>query len=227
MLKRALLISAILFIFNQLADAQDKSFQFGFKAAPNIGWIKPNAEGYARDGVKVGFTWGFIGDIHLMENYWLNTGFNVIFMKGAYHYPHKIAGDKGILNRSLSTKYIQLPLVFRMKTNEISGFTFYGEIGFGLGFLFDAKATDSFYKDGIRVSETTKVDVRNEYRLLRESLILGAGLEFSVGETNKITTGLRFDNNFVDILKDQNTVNPSIEQKAISNFIELQLCFLF
>lgn len=234
MTKRVLLLSLFLFIFNQLTNAQDKAFQFGFKAAPNLGWVKPNAETYVGDGLKMGFSWGFVGDIHLMENYWFNTGFNVQFIRGAYHYPHQIPGTggsssyiTGTLNRALSAKYIQLPLVFRMKTEETNSIRFYGEIGFGLGFLFDAKASDSFYEDGLLIYETTKEDVHNQYRFLRESLILGAGLEYSLGASNKITTGLRFDNNFFDILKDQNTVDSSIEQKAISNFIELQVCFLF
>lgn len=234
MTKRILILSVIFLSFSKLISAQEKAFQFGFKAAPNFGWVKPGSEGYVRDGVKVGFTWGFVGDIHLMENYWFNTGFNVQFIRGSYHYPHQIPGTGGsssyiigTLNRTLSAKYIQLPLVFRMKTDEINSITYYGEIGFGLGFLFDAKANDLFYKDGVLIEESTKKDVYNQYRFTRESLILGAGMEFSVGETNKLTTGLRFDNNFFDILKDQNSVDPSIEQKAISNFIELQICFLF
>jgi hypothetical protein len=234
MIKKTLFFCIIFLIFIQLIHAQEKAFQFGFKAAPNLGWIKPNAEGYVGDGVKMGFTWGFIGDIHLMENYWMNTGFNVIFLQGAYHYPHQIPETDGsssyivgTLNRSLSTKYIQVPIVFRMKTEESNSLCFYGEIGFGLGFLIDAKASDSFYEDGVLIEETTKANVSNEYRLTRESLILGAGIEYSLGTSNKLTTGLRFDNNFFDILKDQNTVDSSIEQKAISNFIELQVCFLF
>jgi hypothetical protein len=214
-------------IFSQFIQAQEKAFRFGFKAAPNLGWMKPNSEGYASDGVKMGFSWGFIGDIYLMENYWFNTGFNVIFLQGKYHYPYTDSETTGILNRSLSAKYIQLPLVFKMKTEEKNAMSFYGEIGFGLGFLIGANASDTFYEGSVLIDETIKADVSNEYRLTRESLILGIGMEYSLGSSNKISTGFRFDNNFFDILKDQNTVDSSIEQKAISNFIELQVSFLF
>ena len=227
MSKRILFIALIFTGLLHSTHAQEKAFRFGFKVAPNIGWIKPNSEGYIRDEIKSGFAWGFIGDIHLIENYWFHTGFNVDFIRGAYHYPHKIDDVSGILNRKLSSKYIQVPLVFKMKTNEINSIRYYGEIGFGLGFLFDAKAADSFYKNQILISETEKTDVKNQYRFTRESLILGAGLEFTPGGDLLIQTGLRFDNNFVDILKDQNSIDSSIEQMAISNFVELQISLLF
>jgi hypothetical protein len=225
--KRILFIALIFIGLMNATQAQEKAFRFGFKVAPNIGWIKPNSEGYIRDEIKSGFAWGFIGDIHLIENYWFHTGFNVDFIRGAYHYPHKIDDVSGTLNRKLSSKYIQVPLVFKMKTNEINSIRYYGEIGFGLGFLFDAKAADSFYKNQVLISETEKTDVKKQYRVTRESLILGAGLEFSPGGDLLIQTGLRFDNNFIDILKDQNSVDSSIEQMAISNFVELQISLLF
>jgi hypothetical protein len=56
---------------------------------------------------------------------------------------------------------------------------------------------------------------------------LGAGVEYPLGGSTFITAGLRFDNNFIDILKDQNEVYPDIEQIGISNFIEFQLSLLF
>jgi hypothetical protein len=69
--------------------------------------------------------------------------------------------------------------------------------------------------------------VSKELRFTRESLILGAGVEYPLGGSTFITAGLRFDNNFIDILKDQNEVYPDIEQIGISNFIEFQLSLLF
>lgn len=227
-MKKRFVIILLIFIGLYLnSQAQEKAYRFGFKAAPNVGWIKPNSEGYIRDEAKFGFGWGFVADVFLIDNYWFHSGFNVHIIRGAYHYPHKTGNITGVLNRSLSAKYIQLPLVFKMKTNEMQSIRYYGEIGFGIGFLFDAKAADTFTKNQEIISETSKSDVIRQYRFTRESLILGAGLEFSPGGNLLIQTGLRFDNNFADILKDQNSVDPSIEQQAISNFVELQISLLF
>ena len=228
--KHLFILLFALMMFAGSATAQQKAFQFGFKVAPSMGWIKPNAEEYNRDGVKAGFNWGFVGEFFLMENYALATGFNVIYLNGAYTYPaYYRAGSAQIIGtntRVLKAKYIQLPVILKMKTNDFNGIRFYGELGFGLGFKTDAKAEDKIYNGNVLVEESSG-DVSNELRFTRESLILGAGVEYPLGGSTFITAGLRFDNNFIDILKDQNEVNPDIEQIGISNFIEFQLSLLF
>ncbi len=233
-MKKYLLILVFVTFFSTFLWAQEKAFQFGFKLGPSTGWIKPDSDGYDRDGLKAGFNWGFVADIHLMENYSAHTGFNVIYLNGAYLYPHKTnpsdessALVTGIQNRTLHLKYIQIPAVLRMKTNEMEGFTIYGEAGLALALNTSAKADDRFTKDGVVLKETKKTDVSKQVRFTRESLILGAGVYYHLGGSTKLTAGLRFDNNLFDILKDQNSVNPAIEQKGIANFIEFQLGLLF
>lgn len=229
-MKRILLIFFLVLVVVGGSKAQQKAFQFGFKAAPSMGWIKPNSEGYSRDGLKAGFNWGFVGEFFLMENYAITTGFNVIYTHGAYTYPDQqnIGGSNlvGETNRLLKLKYIQLPVILKMKTNEFNGIKIFAEIGFGLGFKTDAKAEDDFYYNN-NLYQTKNSDVSSAVRFTRESLILGAGVEYPLGGSTFLTGGIRFDNNFIDILKDQNSLDSSIEQKGISNFIELQLGLLF
>ena len=233
-MKHFIVAIVLLFTFSILSHAQEKAFQFGFKLGPSVGWIKPDSENYLRDGTKTGFNWGFVADIHLMENYSAHTGFNVIYMNGAYSYPHKTNPSEevsslvtGTMNRVIHLKYIQLPAVLRMKTNEISGFVIFGEAGLALAINTGAKADDTFIKDGMVLKEVIKTDISKQIRFTRESMILGGGVYYNLGGSSKLTAGLRFDNNIFDILKDQNSVNPEIEQKAISNFIELNFGLLF
>ena len=226
-MKRSLFTLLLVFVIVGSAVAQQKAFQFGFKVAPSLGWIKPNSEGYKREGVKMGFNWGFVGEFFLMENYAVTTGFNVIYVNAAYKYPDQNTIDGlGETNRLLKLKYIQLPVILKMKTNDFNGIKFFGEIGFGLAFKTDAKAEDDFYVNK-KLRQSKNSDVSKVVRFTRESLILGAGIEYPLGGSTFLTAGVRFDNNFIDILKDQNSVDKSIEQKGISNFIELQLGLLF
>jgi len=235
---RNILQISVLFLISvfsvQTVRAQEKAFQFGFKLSPSLGWVSPSSDGYERDGLKLGFNWGFVGDIHLMENYVIHTGFNVVYLNGAYTFPFKqLSADGsgneivGEMNRFLRLKYIQVPVVLRMKTNEIKDVTYYGEVGLGLAFKTSAKADNTFYKDGNVIEAKKKHDVSDDYRFSRESLILGVGAYYNLGGSTKLTGGLRFDNNFFDILKGKNTVDTSIEQKAIANFIELSIGVLF
>lgn len=234
-MNKKILILILLLVGTNWAVAQTKAFQFGFKIAPNIGWVKPDAQGYERTGTKAGFNWGFQGEFFLMENYFLNTGFNVIYLNGDYSYPHKrrIENEavEGMQERVLKMQYIQIPLILKMKTNEFNGFRVYGQVGFGLGFTLNAKADDVFIPDpnhgtlGRKSFENE--DVKNEYRSTRESLLIGAGIEIPLGGATFLTAGLLFDNGFRDIMKDQNKIDVDIANKGITNFIELQISLLF
>jgi hypothetical protein len=215
------------------AMTQTKAFQFGFKLGPNIGWVKPDATDYNRTGVNLGFNWGFTGEFFLMENYSFNSGFNVIYLNGQYSYPDRWEGNSGnssdgLNSRKIRTQYLQIPAILKMKTNEFNNMRAYGQVGFGLGFMLRAKADDVFSPIGGGSSiEDNKKDVRNELRRTRESFIIGAGVEFPLGGSTFLKTGLLFDNGFIDVLKDQNKVNPSVEHKGIMNLIELQISLLF
>jgi hypothetical protein len=62
-MKKTLLLSVIcLILMSTSVKAQQKPFVFGFKVAPNIGWMNPDSREYKRDGANVGFSWGFIAE---------------------------------------------------------------------------------------------------------------------------------------------------------------------
>ncbi len=215
------------------AAAQTKAFQFGFKVAPNMGWVKPDATDYERVGTSAGFNWGFTGEFFLMENYAFNTGFNVIYLNGGYSYPDirtmasSASASIGLLERELRTQYLQIPAILKMKTNDFNGLRIYGQVGFGMGFLLRAKADDIFIPNQGLAETDKRKDVKNQLRPTRESLIIGAGVEIPLGGSTYLTGGLLFDNGFIDILKDQNRVEPTVAKNAITNFIELQISLLF
>lgn len=215
------------------AVAQTKAFQFGFKVAPNIGWVKPDATDYERIGASAGFNWGFTGEFFLMENYAFNTGFNVIYLNGGYSYPDLRTLESGttvatgLLERELRTQYLQIPAILKMKTNDINGLHVYGQVGFGMAFLLRAKADDIFIPNQGLAETDKRKDVKNQLRPTRESLIIGAGVEIPLGGSTYLTGGLLFDNGFIDVLKDQNRVDPTVAKNAITNFIELQISLLF
>lgn len=210
--------------------SQHKPFLFGFRAAPNIGWMNPDPLGYENDGSEVGFTWGFNAEFFLMENYAITTGFNVIYLNSKISYPHAQYIDTvkttGILHRNYRTKYIEIPLILKMKTREFGKARFFGEIGLGTSFLLSAKSKDKFEASGIQPVNDEK-DIKEEMKTGRESLILGIGVELALGGSTKLNLGIRFDNGFTDVLKDQNTADSGIDHQAINNFLEFNIGVLF
>ena len=224
-----LIIIANLFIF-KTGFAQEKPFLFGFKVAPNIGWMKSDSKGYENDGTEVGFSWGFIAEFHLMENYAITTGFNVTYLYSTLIYPHVEIIDTdtliGNLHRTYRLKYIEVPLTLRMKTKEFGKVRFYGQIGLSTGFLIGAKAKDSF-RSSTKEDINSEDDIQNEIKAVREALILGIGMEYSLGGSTALTLGFTFDNGFTDVLKNQNKIDPDINNHAINNFLEISVGVIF
>ena len=230
-MKRIIIILLLGILFSPFLRAQHKPFKFGFEVAPNIGWFRSDISDYENDGSEVGFSWGFVSEFFLMENYAISTGFKVVYLNGRLAYPHQVklndsVNDPGILHRSYKTKYIEVPLVLKMKTNEFGKFRFYGKIGLGTSFLLTAKGTDKFIGETEKISNDEK-DIKEEMKTIRESLILGVGGEYNLGGSTALTFGITFDNGFTDVLKDQNSLDPEITHQAINNYIEFNLGVIF
>ncbi len=62
-MKRILTISFIAISLSLIA--QNKPFQFGIKAGPNMGWFSTSADNYHNNGVDFGGSWGFIADFFM------------------------------------------------------------------------------------------------------------------------------------------------------------------
>ena len=193
--------------------------------------MKPDTKGYSNDGLKLGFNWGFTADFFLMENYSIATGFDVVFLNGRMEMPHRVDIDsvkinEGILVRTYHLKYIQLPLTLKMRTNELGKVRIFGQIGLGTNFLIGAKADDEFTYGSSSETEN-KLDIYDDMKFMRESLIIGGGIEYSLGGSTSIMASILFNNGFTDILKGSNTVDQSLKNKAQANYITVEVGIVF
>jgi hypothetical protein len=225
-MKKLLLIALSIILAFQI-QAQYKPVILGLKIGTTMGWMKPDTEGYTSEGVKLGFTWGFIGEFYFMENYALSTGFNMGFNGGKLDYPVKDdLGLDGVMHRTYNLRYIQIPLALKMKTELNEKLNIFGKIGLGTGFCINAKANDEIdYTDGTSDSKD-KRDINEDIALMRESLIVGGGVELKIKESTAIIVELMYDNAFNDILMDD---NPAVagEPKALLNYVELGVGIVF
>ena len=218
-MKRYILL--VLMLSTIVTFGQHKAFQFGFRGGVNMGWFNTNAEGYSNNGAKIGGSWGIVADFFLMEGYSFTTGFDVLYLNGSINAPSEMVGLNATLQRDFKTKYIELPLIFTMKTKNIKEkVRIYGQVGFGLGFLLSAKANDTYYPidggDPINKNE----NAYDDFRFTRESLILGVGVEIPIKGSTYVRTGFKFDNAFVNVFKDDTA-------KARNNFLELGASVIF
>jgi len=231
MKKQLFAFTIIMIISCSAAFSQQKPFVFGFKAGPNMGWLNPDTQGYESTGIQPGFSWGFIADFFLMENYAITTGFDVVFLNGGLEMPHKVTIDtntyyEGTLDRKYKLKYIQIPVTLKMKTNELGKFKVFGQIGLGTNFLIGAKADDTFTASDYTTSQED-VDIYDDVTFIRESLIIGGGVEFSLGGSTSLMAAILFNNGFIDILNGKNTVDPTLNNKANANYLSFEVGIVF
>ena len=217
--------AALIFLGSTDAMAQYKSVILGVKVAPNIGWLKVDQESYSSEGAVPGISWGLITDFYFAENYALSSGFNVSFHNGKISYPDIQSDIPGVLNRSYRLKYIDIPVLIKMKTNDMGNFRFFGLIGVQPGVRIGSRAKDSF--SGPTITNTKDWhNIDSQTNLFRMSMVIGAGLEYPIDNSTAIVAGINFINGFTDVLKNTNAITGE-GHKALPNAFELSLAVVF
>lgn len=219
-----------LFIFLSPIElmAQYKSVIMGVKVAPNIGWLRVDQDKYSSEGIVPGISWGLIADFYFAENYALSSGFDVSFHNGKISYPdnHNLSGSEGMLTRKYRLKYIDIPILVKMKTNDIGSFRFFGLIGIQPGVRIGSKAKDSFSEGPTETYTKDWHSIDSQTNLFRMSMVIGAGAEYPIDNSTSLIAGINFINGFSDVLKGKNSVT-GVEHKGIPNAFELSLGVVF
>jgi opacity protein-like surface antigen len=196
-------IGLLLLFFTVAASAQDPSspyygFRLGLTAHPTIGWVKPDVG--KSNGVSLGFSYGIIGDFNFTENYSFATGLTITTVNGKS--TEVITSNNGGSTPSQQAyelkyklQYVEVPLTLKLKTVKINEVRYYGQFGLSNGILVGAKQ-DADLTGG---TSTKDVNIKDDTKLYRAGLIIGAGAEFEVSGNTSITAGLTFNNGFTDI----------------------------
>ncbi len=96
----------ILFFMSLNLWAQHKPFQFGFCAAPNMGWFASGTKNYQNQSFDLGASWSFINEIFLMDGNFINIGFNMVFLNSSISFPYyAIAFDNSKTYGTLIRKF--------------------------------------------------------------------------------------------------------------------------
>lgn len=224
-MKTKITLVLLLTLVTYAANAQYPPYYFGLKAAPQISWMKPDVDDYESDGIKAGFSWGFIAEFNFTENHSIATGFNMLFNGGNLKFPVKDGDLTASMSREYFLKYIELPLTLKMRTNDMGNMRYFGRIGLGTAFKIGSKIIDEFtpVTGSVITSDKTNYD---DIAFVRESLIVGIGAEYKVKEGPKLGAELVFNNGFTNILTGKNTMT-SVDEKATPNFFELAFSVIF
>lgn len=241
------------------SDMDERKLRFGMQAAPNLGWLKPNVQGLEKTGLqpRLGFSYGAMADWRFSEsaNYLFSTGFNITTCGGGLVEPWDslvleptdTSYFTGKLNRAHKLQYITIPLLLKMRTDEIGYMSYFGAIGIDAGFRTRARSNDEFtWIGGSGPENQNDVNIASRVALLRLALNVSAGAEYNLSGNTNIYAALGWHNGFTNLFnnKFQNRLleadengNPSLDaagkaiigkqKKAAANYVSLSVGVFF
>jgi len=227
------------------SDMDDRKFRFGLMAAPNLGWLRPNISELERDGLqsRVGFGYGVMMDYKFSDspNYLLTTGFNVTSGGGGLSEPWQTVVEEsdtsftfnGANSRTYRMQYLTVPILLKMRTGDIGYMSYFGAIGFDLGFRTRARVDNDYTwlgSSALQPADENDLEAKNEINFLRLGLNVTLGAEYNLTGNTNVYAGIGFHNAFTNMFngKDINRVlkpasNGSPELDASGNVIESQM----
>lgn len=264
-INKVLFTTAIVLLMAAISNAQDlKKVAIGIYGTGNTSWLKPDIDGkygHARKGIGFGYSAGVALDLALFgsNNYAFVTGAGVLYHSGKIEYPDIYSPADTVHFTGTSTSkyklsYIDIPIMLKLKTNEIGYLTYYGEVGSSIGIKYKARQDNEFtYIDEFdnQVSTTTEdSDMGSSAYLFRFPLVIGAGVEYNLSGNTSIVVGLTYNNGFTNtfawgknnpkvyeyddssnsIVLDEYGIPKTVDEpsrKAISNFVGLKVGIKF
>ena len=185
----------------------ERKFKLGLTAHPNIGWIKSDMQEIKSDGARVGFSYGLLGDFYFTENYAFSTALQLSSINGRTKETLIGPADEIIpVNVSYKLQYLEIPTKIKLSTTERKSIKFYGE--FGIGNAFNIRAKQDIETENSTIYQQ-KTDIYDDIYFYRASMIIGAGIEYNIGENTNLTGGLTFNDGFTDIRNGSGTLKNS------------------
>jgi hypothetical protein len=196
------LMVLVLLVGSLQLSAQSSSYssyskvRFGLFFNPTLTWLKPSGSNVLKQKSRVGFNYGILLDFAFTDNYIMHTGVTVGQLYGG-----KLRYTPGTADSTFGYKidYVELPIVFKMMTNEIGAMRYWGQFGLvnSFGFKDQVKITDN--NNGETTPNATMPYETGFYNL---ALQVGGGIEYNISGNTSLVIGLVYRNGFMDVIKD-------------------------
>jgi hypothetical protein len=214
----ASVIMTILIISGKI-NAQQR-IVLGLHVDPVISWFSSDVSTTQNSGARPGFNFGLTFNSYFTSNYAFSAGLSL-----------QNSGGRLISNSTLPTilqlskpttvlagesvvykiQYLSLPIGLKLQTNQIGYITYFSDIG------LDPKAVISGKVDiaSLNISNERAIDELNVFNL---SYHITAGIEYSMGGNTAIISALSFENNFLDITKDNGSQPKDLVSHKMLSF---------
>ncbi len=219
----------IVFVFVSVS-VMSQGVTGGLYVSPVISWLKPDSKNITKDGSQFGFGFGIPVDFNFSKNFAFSTGIAYTNLGGSLKYNDSIPSFKAVdTTYSLKansvvkykTSFIEIPLAFKGKTNEIGYITYFLKAGISPQFRFKAKGD---------VTINSGDDIKAEVRGFNMGYNIGGGIEYSLGGSTKLLVEVLFTNgltNFTKVETLKRGATATKNEKTIMNSISLKVGILF
>ncbi|GIV34752.1 MAG: hypothetical protein KatS3mg031_2287 [Chitinophagales bacterium] len=227
--------SRILFLVLILvaSSLQGQEVQFGLSGNPLISWMKSESGKVDKGKVRAGIEYGLAVDVIFKKNYILSTGITADLCGGNLIYNDSLpvptaSGDSLIYgaNARFKLQYVNIPVIFKMRTNEIGRFRYYGGLGLVPAFRvksnMDLTEGGTTYYDNANIrkvkDDTNGLLVSNIFNL---SMHVEAGLEYPFSDNTALRAGVFYRNGFLNVISDNN------DDSIVLNYFAIAIGVLF
>lgn len=115
-----------------------------------------------------------------------------------------------LAERTYNIGYLNIPLTFKLKTKDIGGFTYFGQIGANLMLRLKARANDDVYvtkvvagipKTETSITEFDKVDIAKTVGLITGAANVGGGAEYNISGSTSLYASIHYQHYFISSTK--------------------------
>jgi hypothetical protein len=200
-----------------------KHIRLSFSGSPSINWMNTD-NSIAQNGKTIpGYDFGLNADFYFLndERYSLYTGLIISNIGGEIKYNNNDSFNfsgktlPGASNIEYRLRYVEVPLALRLRTDQFKYVSYWGLFGFSNMFNIESKG-----KSDDRLLR--KTDIGDEVGLFNLAMNIGAGIDFDLGGSNTISTGIVFQNGLLDV-----TTNTAFSDKTILNSVKLKIGVIF
>lgn len=201
-----------------ISQAQQK-IGFGIHVDPAVSWFSSDISDIKNDGSRPGFNFGLTFNRYFTPNYSFSSAINLmnaggrLVSKDTTVMEFKNSKSKVLPHQSIIYKiqYLSVPIGLKLQTNQIGYLTFFSDLGLDPKVVIAGKAD-------IPSLKISGENAMNELRMFNLSYHVSAGIEYSLGGTTAMVFALNFDNNFLDITKDNGKQPEDIVSHKILSF---------
>jgi hypothetical protein len=180
---------------------QENRVRLGFTLTPSIVTLKPQESGVTRNSGRAGISFGIMADFLLDQEgrYAFASGLQITTAGSKLKYNAGIGLDdykENPAEYNLKLTYVEIPLALKLKTDVSDGIGFWGQFGTYLGFPVRGRT------DVVSLTNTyDKVNVLRDITPVNMGLLIGAGIEYPLGDRLSAVVGLNYQNGFIDVTR--------------------------